>query len=499
MGVLKRARGLWIGLILAFGVSGIGPGVPQAQAQSLFDLFSSSDDKADAKKQDSKKETAKKSSEKSTPKKSEAKRSRKAKKLARKAKRKSGRITRDNRSIMLLASGHGHTHLQMASELVNGVGVLDRHDSKGHDIGSVSVMAVAGKGGPANIDTLMRDVSIDAALTQTDVLRHLARMGKAAEALTRDISVIAKLWNDELHVLGVRDVSDIKSLDGQRVNFGVDGSASQFTGRRIFAALGIAPIEVNVPLNVGIGMLKRGEISASLVVAGKPMPAIANLSAGDGISLLSVPYIPALYDDYFPATLTKADYPDLIVERTSVDTIAVGAVMVAFELQKKDLHAGAVGAFVHRLFERLSERHGAFMHPKWQEANVAARLEGWQRYSSVQKWLDAREKDAGSSAAGFESNGQRVAGASGGDGVPPLPAPYALGGPNDIAGVAAASGAPGLPVLTRTQGAGELGQNAKGNSSSMAWARTLAAHIAPDDSAEQQRLFEKFTASDLMQ
>ena len=60
--------------------------------------------------------------------------------------------------------------------------------------------------------------------------------------------------------------------------------------------------------------LKSGEIAATIVVTGKPAPALANIKDTSGLKLLAVPYAKELEDSYYPATLTHDDYPELIAE-----------------------------------------------------------------------------------------------------------------------------------------------------------------------------------------
>jgi hypothetical protein len=81
-----------------------------------------------------------------------------------------------------------------------------------------------------------------------------------------------------------------------------------------------------------LDLLKRGEISAVVSVAAKPVAIVANFDGGDRFHLLHVPYVDQLADRYFPATLSSKDYPKLLQEGAAVDTLSVGTVLGRLQL-----------------------------------------------------------------------------------------------------------------------------------------------------------------------
>src|SRR5262249_41040354 len=125
-------------------------------------------------------------------------------------------------------------------------------------------------------------------------------------------------------------INSIEQLDGQRVNFSDIGSGTQFSTRDIFQRLGIKPIEVNMGQGDAAEALKRGEIAATVLIAGKPTGSTSKLKSADGFRVLPVPYPTQLQQDYLPAELTHSDYPNLIKEGETVDTVAVGAILIAY-------------------------------------------------------------------------------------------------------------------------------------------------------------------------
>lgn len=81
---------------------------------------------------------------------------------------------------------------------------------------------------------------------------------------------MAKLFNEEFHVIVRPDVTDIRELDGKVVNFGDEGSGTNITGRLIFAALGVNVQKSQVSDIDAIEKLKSGEIAAAIVMGGSP-------------------------------------------------------------------------------------------------------------------------------------------------------------------------------------------------------------------------------------
>src|SRR3954464_6161834 len=88
---------------------------------------------------------------------------------------------------------------------------------------------------------------------------------------------ITRLFTDEAHLIAGPGITDIRQLAGKRVNFDLEGSGANYTGRLIFERLGIPVGATNVDQPPSYEMLKRGELAARSQMSGKPIPAIANL------------------------------------------------------------------------------------------------------------------------------------------------------------------------------------------------------------------------------
>ena len=135
--------------------------------------------------------------------------------------------------------------------------------------------------------------------------------------------------------------------------------------------------------------LKKGELDAVIVVGGKPYKSVSNFTNDGRFHLVKVDYEKPLQGDYLPATLTAKDYPNLIAEGESVDTIAVPALLAAYNWAPNTDRYRKLTNFVDAFFTKFPQFQHAPFHPKWKEVSLAAPLPGWQRLPYAQQWLDS--------------------------------------------------------------------------------------------------------------
>jgi TRAP transporter TAXI family solute receptor len=277
-----------------------------------------------------------------------------------------------------MAGSPSGTDLAIVQDLAS---VLDEGDK-------LRVLPMVGKGPEQNIKDVMFLRGVDMGVTQANLLKHFDKTGELGPNLKGQIAYIAKLFNEELHVLVRSEVNDIHELNGKYVNFGAQGSGAEITGRLIFEALGVDTQEVHLNDIDAIQKLKDGEIDATIVMTGKPAPVLTGLDDASGLKLLPVPYAKGLEDEYYPASLTHEDYPALIPAGGRVDTMSVCAVLVSFNWPTDSLRYAKIAKFVDRFFSNFDAFLAAPRHPKWREVNFAATLEGWKRSPLSQRWID---------------------------------------------------------------------------------------------------------------
>jgi hypothetical protein len=134
--------------------------------------------------------------------------------------------------------------------------------------------------------------------------------------------------------------------------------------------------------------MRKGEIDAVIVVGGKPYKSVSAFK-DDRFHLVPVDYAKPLQADYLPATLTAADYPNLISkEEGSVDTIAVPAVLAAYNWAPNTDRYRKLALFVDAFFTKFPQFQNPPFHPKWKEVSLAAPLADWQRFPAAKTWLE---------------------------------------------------------------------------------------------------------------
>ena len=261
------------------------------------------------------------------------------------------------------------------------------------------VLPVIGKGGGQNIKDVRFLKGVDLGITQSNLLGYYKRTNEIGP-IDDKIVYIAKLFNEEMHLIVRADsgITSLADLAGKKVNFSDIGSGTQLSTRDIFERLGIKPEEVNMGQADAFEALKKGEIAATILIAGKPAGSMAKLKAADGFRILPVAFDKPLQTDYLPATLTSEDYPGLIAPGEKVETVAVGAVLIAFNWPKGTDRYRRIQKFVDAFFPRLAEFQKAPRHPKWREANLARDLAG----------LDALCRRRGVAAQPRQGRGRRA-------------------------------------------------------------------------------------------
>jgi TRAP transporter TAXI family solute receptor len=281
-------------------------------------------------------------------------------------------------TVTIMAGGADGTDLAIVQDLA---AVLD-------DGEHLRVVPMVGKGPSQNLKDVLFMRGVDMGITQANILKHYAKTGELGPNLESQVAYIAKLFNEEMHVLARTEVSDIRALDGKTVNVGPEGNGAEITTRAVFDAIGITVREAHLEQADALAKLKAGDIDAIVVVAGKPAPIFTHLNDASGLKLLSVPYAKDLEDNYYPETLTQADYPQLIGDGTRIDTVAVCAVLVSFNWDKDSPRTQKLDRFVNRFFSNFNAFLAPPRHPKWQQVNFAATLEGWKRSPLAQAWID---------------------------------------------------------------------------------------------------------------
>jgi TRAP-type uncharacterized transport system substrate-binding protein len=248
------------------------------------------------------------------------------------------------------------------------------------------VLPVIGKGALQNIIDLKLLRGIDMAILQTDVLDYV-RQQNLFPGIESSVTYITKLYNEEFHLLARQEVKSVSDLANQRVNVDLRGAGTAITTPRLFELLNIPVTPTNDDQEMALEKLRRGEIAAMAFVAGKPAPIFRNLKDSDGFHFIAIPLNPAVTAAYVPTRLTASDYPGLVPQGQIIDTIAVGAVLAAANLQQGTERYRNLVNFVEAFFTGFQSLLDPGHHPKWREVNITAELPGWRRFPPAEQWL----------------------------------------------------------------------------------------------------------------
>ncbi len=216
------------------------------------------------------------------------------------------------------------SYMTFADELAQ---VLDDGDN-------LRVLPIVTYGAASNLEDLLYLRNVDVAVTQSDVFEYFRTQRKIPNLESR-INYIIRLPIAEVHVLAGNDIKSLADLNGKKVNFGPAGSASSLTGTIVFQRAGVHVEGTLYDNPTALQKLKAGEIAALVRVIGKPIDFFAKIPANAGLHLVPISFTSATYSDiYTLGEFTSQEYPTLVPQGQSIDTIAVPAVLAVYNWPK---------------------------------------------------------------------------------------------------------------------------------------------------------------------
>jgi len=282
-----------------------------------------------------------------------------------------------NRGVVELeTAGSAGISVRMAEDLASVI----------NDGATRRIVTVVGSGSVFNLSDLKRLRGIDMAMLQIDVLDYVKEQ-RLFPGIEASFTYIAKLHNEEFHLLARREIQSIADLANKRVNIDLRDSGTAITAGRLFSVLKLPVVTTNDRQEVALEKLRRGELAAVAFVAGKPAPLFSNIKADSGLHFLAVPFNSAVAVTYVPTRLTAADYPGLVPQESSVDTVAVGTALIVANLEQVPERYRNVANFVDAFFTGFPSLLESGHHPKWQEVSITTELPGWRRYPPAEQWL----------------------------------------------------------------------------------------------------------------
>jgi TRAP transporter TAXI family solute receptor len=253
------------------------------------------------------------------------------------------------------------------------------------------------KGSVENIHAVFQRPRTQIGIVQSDVLAFVARVqtDPVLKRIAKKIKMVFPLYNEEIHLLGKREITDFDDLADRRVAIGREGSGTYLTARLLFKVSEVQPREmVLIDTDEALAELKAGRIDAMFYVAGYPVKLFTeNVQETDGFAL--IPILNKSITEFYPVVQIPAR--TYAWQPNPVDTVAVKAVLVSYDFRRLDCdYVGRVAQIVSTNMDWL-KRHG---HPKWQTVDLDFPLKGWEQYDCVKRFLNkpvaapAREKSS---------------------------------------------------------------------------------------------------------
>lgn len=242
--------------------------------------------------------------------------------------------------------------------------------------GNPQIKAIPTPGSMENLMMVSMNMA-DLAIVQWDMLLHL-KTHKSYKALSRNLLVLAVLYQEEVHIL-VRKSSSIRTLEdlaGKKVGVGPLGSGSHLSASQILKGQGMGLNELSLDHSAPSEALKKlyqGTLDALFYTIGKPTSFYPSDQEGfwERISLLDLGKDPseklAKKIPYYSACkITRKDYPSL---KGDIFGLSVPCVLIT--------HQNTPYKEASRLCEKIfnNQRQLLSFHPKWRELDIT-----WSRH-----------------------------------------------------------------------------------------------------------------------
>jgi TRAP-type uncharacterized transport system substrate-binding protein len=247
-------------------------------------------------------------------------------------------------------------------------------------------LPVLGRGSVQAVADILLLRGVDAGIVRKDTLAYLERKDFASN-IRNQFVYVAKMFNEEMHVLAPRTVRSMKDLNGRTVVVDLPDSSTFVTAINVFERLGIKPHLLYIEPRLALDMLRKGEVDAIVAVEGKPLQWMSQIR-DENLHLVPVEYERSLHDEYLPSSLSSADYPNLVSDTDPVDTIAAEAVLAAYNWPANNDRYRRLSLLVDTLFPQIARLQQPPFHPKWKEVALKAPVAGWTRFQGAQQWLD---------------------------------------------------------------------------------------------------------------
>src|SRR5438093_2627758 len=148
------------------------------------------------------------------------------------------------------------------------------------------------KGSIENVYAVYQRPATQMGIVQSDVLAFVARVQSdpVLKRIAKKTKMVFPLYNEEVHVVGRREITDFDDLTDRRVAIGREGSGTYLTARILFRLADVTPREmVLIDTEEALAELKAGRVDAMFYVAGYPVKLFTEqVKESDGLALIPI-------------------------------------------------------------------------------------------------------------------------------------------------------------------------------------------------------------------
>ena len=279
-------------------------------------------------------------------------------------------------TVSLMTGSFGSTYAQVGADLAS---VLDNGTN-------LRILPVMGRGSVQAVADILLLRGVDAGIVRKDTLAYLDRKDFAKD-IRNQFVYVAKMFNEEMHVLAPRTIASMRDLDGKTVVVDLPDSSTFVTAINVFDRLGIRPHLIYQEPRLALDMLRKGEVDAIVAIEGKPLQWLNQINDRN-LHLVPVDYAKPLQEEYLPSKLSSTDYPGLVPEGGYVETISAEAVLASYNWAPNSDRYRRLSLLVDTMFDKVGQLQRPPFHPKWKEMAPRATVSGWTRFKAAQEWLD---------------------------------------------------------------------------------------------------------------
>ncbi len=248
----------------------------------------------------------------------------------------------------------------------------------------INLNVYTSKGSVENIYAVFQRPGIQLGIVQADVLAFISRVesNPTLQRIAKKTKMVFPLYNEEIHLLGRRDIQSFDDLADKRVAIGREGSGTYLTTRLLFKISDVIPKEmVLIDTDEALAELKAGRIDAMFYVAGYPVKLFTE-GVTDADELALIPITNKNILEFYPKSQIPANTYEW--QNNPLDTVAVKAVLMSFDYKRGDCdNVGRVAEMVAINMDWLTKNG----HPKWKSVDLNYPLKGWEQYDCVKKYL----------------------------------------------------------------------------------------------------------------